>query len=300
LVYAPDSKSGVRKDMSVRVRPPAPTYLKIPIEAEAGVSPLIKLAFTRDPMYFDEFEQPCFHPEQTKGLIEFQRNELLNDALNDGYTAEVARILKNWVREQISATSAGRKLNLLEIGGGAGDFFDEVKDLTAEYVNIEPGQTPLANKDLERLKDPGYMCIKCSAEQIPLRAESFDIVLAIASFDHVPNYRDALREVSRLLTKGGLFIVTLNNRRSWWKVLLSNSSYLKAREEEIAREHYFQWSFSECEAHLKEIIPVREMETITFIPFIPYAWRYMLPVSDFVGKSVLSRFGANILAVCEK
>src|SRR6185295_14402169 len=30
LVYAPDSKSGVRKDMSVRVRPPAPNPFEFP------------------------------------------------------------------------------------------------------------------------------------------------------------------------------------------------------------------------------------------------------------------------------
>jgi ubiquinone/menaquinone biosynthesis C-methylase UbiE len=144
------------------------------------------------------------------------------------------------------------------------------------------------------------MCLKCSAEDIPLPDESVDVILSIASLDHIPDYRKALAEVSRLLRKGGVFILTLNNRRSWWKVLLSRTGYLKRREEEIAREHYFQWSFSECESRLAEFIAVRHIYTTTFVPFIPRLWRALLPVADLFGRPLLRKYGANIIAVCQK
>lgn len=169
----------------------------------------------------------------------------------------------------MALASFGGPVDVMEIGGGTGAFYVRVKNNARTYINIEPGRIPLSGKALERLKDPRYVCLKCSAEQIPLPDESVDVILSIASLDHVPDYRKALSEVSRLLRKGGIFILTLNNRRSWWKVMLSRTAYLKRREEEIAREHYFQWSFSECESHLAEFIPVRHIYTTTFVPFIP-------------------------------
>jgi len=59
-------------------------------------------------------------------------------------------------------------------------------------------------------------------------------------------------EISRILRKNGKFILTLNNRRSWWKLLLSRTDYLKAREQEVAQEHHFQWSFLRCKSSLSE------------------------------------------------
>lgn len=175
-----------------------------------------------------------------------------------------------------------------------------MKSLTRTYINVEPGRIRLSGEALKRLKDPSYMCLKCSAENIPLPDESVDVILSIASLDHIPDYRQALSEVRRLLRKGGILILTLNNRRSWWKTLLARSAYLRRREEEIAREHYFQWSFSECETHLAEFIPVRHVFTMTFVPFIPHLWRLLLPLSDFFGRLFFRNYGANIIAVCQK
>jgi ubiquinone/menaquinone biosynthesis C-methylase UbiE len=224
----------------------------------------------------------------------------MKGALTDGYVAEVARILKAWVREQISVASCGRSLDVLEIGGGDGSLFDSVRDSVSSYVNVEPGRLLLTQRDLARLADPRYMCIKCSAEQIPLQDESVDMVLSIASFDHIPDNRKALEEVVRLLRKNGSFVLTLNNGRSWWKVLLSHTRYLESREMEIANDHYFQWSFAECRSQISDLLTVRKMQTVTFLPFIHHVWRYALPVCDVIGGIFLHRFGANILVVGQK
>jgi ubiquinone/menaquinone biosynthesis C-methylase UbiE len=209
--------------------------------------------------YYDEYGQPCYPVGQEKGLIEFQENRLIKHALANGFTAAVARTLFDMIGRQVALASLSRPADMLEIGGGSGTFYVHVKNSARTYINIEPGRIPLLGEALDRLKDPSNMCLKCSAEDIPLPDESVDVILSIASLDHVPEYRKALDEVSRLLRKGGIFILTLNNRRSWWKVMLSRTAYLKRREEEIDREHYFQWSFSECESHLAEFIPVRHI-----------------------------------------
>lgn len=255
---------------------------------------------TASPAYYDEYGQPCYPVGQEKGLIEFQENRLIKQALADGYTASVANTLFRIIRQQVALAASRGPVDVLEIGGGGGDFYERVKTNARTYINIEPGHIPLSGEALKRLEDPVYACLKCSAEDIPLPDESVDVILSIASLDHVPDYRRALAEVGRLLRKGGVFVLTLNNRRSWWKVLLSRTAYLKRREEEIAREHYFQWSFSECEARLAEFVPVRRIYTTTFVPFVPHLWRPLLPASDLFGASLLPRYGANIIAVCQK
>jgi ubiquinone/menaquinone biosynthesis C-methylase UbiE len=191
-------------------------------------------------------------------------------------------------------------VDILELGGGDGAFFERVKDLARTYVNVEPGRLTLSGAALRRIADDRYACVRCSAEEIPLPDESVDVIISIASLDHVPDYRRALAETRRLLRKGGIFILTLNNRRSWWKALLSRTAYLKRREAEIAKEHHFQWSFDECGAHVSEFLPVSEMRTTTFVPFIPKAWRYLLPAADAVGATFFAKFGANIIGVFEK
>ena len=234
------------------------------------------------PDYFDEYNQPCYLLKQKKGLVEDRNDYLHIDALADGYVTAVSTTLRLWVSQQVSLAAAGRKVDMLEVGGATGVFFDWVKETACTYINIEPCPMLLDEKALERLKDSRYMCIKCSGEDIPLQDESVDIILAISSFDHIPDHRKALREIKRLLRKNGLFILTLNNRRSWWKSLLSGSDYLKKREELIAKDHYIQWSFSECESNLSQFFTIENMCTTTFFTFVPQVWRYVLPITNSI------------------
>lgn len=253
-----------------------------------------------EPVYYDEYGQPCYALNQEKGLFESQDLQLLEDALADGYTAAVAADLHRLVKQQVLLASDGRTIDIVEIGGGGGYFFDCVKEIARSYINIEPGRIALNERAVMRLKDSGYRCIKCSAEDIPLYDESVDVILTIASFDHIPDYRKALAEARRLLRKGGLFVLVMNNRRSWWKLLLSRTDYLRKREEKIAQEHYILWSLSECEAHLSNFMPVIKIHSTTFIPFMPRVWKILLPVTDFFGRLLLPKYGANIIAICKK
>src|SRR6266496_4227013 len=261
---------------------------------------MFQLKLTTPPDHLDEYGRPCYVIDQRKGLYEHQNNHLLEDALADGYITSVGNTLKRWISDEVALASTGRKLDLLEIGGGRGTLFEWVKDSALTYINVDPGRLVPRAGDLERWRDPRYARIGCSAEAIPLEDESVDAIISSASFDHIPEYRKALSEVSRLLRKNGSLILTLNNRCSWWKVLLSGTDNLRKREEEIAREHYFQWSFSECAANLSDIIPVRRMGTLIFLPFVPKVWRHLLPISDRIGGFLTPRYGAYIVAVCQK
>ncbi len=262
---------------------------------------MLQLKLRTAPAYYDPYGLPCYATPQAKGLSEFQDNQLIKGALVEGYTAAVAATLFRLVKQEVLAAAARPGTpDVLEIGGGVGRFFDALKQEVGTYINIEPGLTIIDEQTLAQLNNPKHQVIRCSAEEIPLYDASVDIVIAVASFDHIPDCRKALAEVRRLLREGGAFILVLNNRRSWWKLLLSRTEYLRRREEEIAKEHYFQWSLADCAAQLSEFLTVRKIYSDSYCPYVPRVWRYVLPVCDVVGRRLIPRYGANIIAVCRK
>lgn len=260
---------------------------------------MFELRLTAAPEDYDEHGRPCYAVSQYEGLDENESHHLLARALAEGYTGAVAETLIAWIEDRVVRFSSGHPVDVLEIGGGSGSLFDRFADVARTYVNVDPGGANLSQTDLERLRHPRYTCVRCSAESIPLPDASFEVAIALASLDHIPDYRKALKEARRLLRPGGILIVTLNNRRSWWKVLLARTAHGRRREVEIAREHYFQWGFDECRERVSEFLHVSEMRTVTFFPFVPKAWRVLLPTADVLGKALLRKRGGNVLGAFE-
>jgi len=252
------------------------------------------------PACYDEYDQPCYPVQQTKGLFEFGNYDLMAKSLAEGYDAADAAVLFHLIKREVQEACPGQQSDIVEIGGGNGHFFDNVEELARSYINIEPGKIRLDEKGLRRLQNGKYQCIKCSAEELPLLDECADIVLSCGALDHIPSYEKSLAEINRVLRKDGFFIVQLNNRRSWWKILLSGTEYLRQREQEIAKEHYIQWSLPECEDNLSDFIPLIKIYSTTFFPYVPKVWKWCLPVFNLVGRSLLPKYGGNTIAVCRK
>ncbi|MEP6912589.1 MAG: class I SAM-dependent methyltransferase, partial [bacterium] len=183
-----------------------------------------------EPAFYDEYQQPCYSTAQIKGLAENELGYLVKDAISDGYMDAIANQLLALIKKEVLLASKNKKPDVLEVGDGDGYFFDWLQDDVSSFINIEPGTLNLDSQGLKRTENPKYQAIKCSAENIPLYDDSVDIILACGSFDHIPDYRAALGEINRLLRKGGVFIMLMNNRGSWWKSLLSRTEYLKRRE----------------------------------------------------------------------
>ncbi len=253
-----------------------------------------------EPAFYDEYNQPCYPTSQIKGLAENELDHLIQGAISEGYITEIGNQILRLVRREVLAASGGRPVDVLEIGGGDGYFFDWLQEHVRSYINVEPGQITLDEQGLRRISSPKYQCVRCSAESIPLYDNSVDIILSCGSFDHIPSYRKALGEIKRLLRTDGVFILFMNNRRSWWKSLLSWTKYLKRREREIFREHYIQWSLAECQDRLSEFMPVSKIYSSTLFPYVPKLWRLCLPVFNFIGSLFIPRYGGTIIAVCRK
>jgi hypothetical protein len=66
---------------------------------------MVSLELKVSPTHYDEYGQPCYPVGQEKGLIEFQENRLIKQALANGYTATVATTLFDIIGRQVALAS---------------------------------------------------------------------------------------------------------------------------------------------------------------------------------------------------
>ena len=248
----------------------------------------------------DRYGRPAYPIRQAKGLAQVTSHELTRRSTQEGYTAAVDRQLNAAIRSEVAQIGAAAPVDVLEIGGGSGWTFDLLEPYVRSYVNVEPSDVDLDAAGVERLRGPRYTSIQCSAEDLPLADASFDLVLSLASLDHIPDHRAAVSEIARSLRPSGHFMLELNNKGSWWKRALAGTELLRRREALIAREHYIQWTLEQCVAMLSEHFDVVRARTLTFFPHVPVIWRAALPVADLVGPWLVPGRGGNMLVLCRK
>ena len=100
------------------------------------------------------------------------------------------------------ATTVGQGRTILEIGVGTGRIARPVVDHGCQVVGIDVSAGMLAvaqQRGLDRLLIADMM-------KVPLATASVDAVLAVHVLHHASDWREALREVARVLKPGGLFI----------------------------------------------------------------------------------------------
>jgi len=101
--------------------------------------------------------------------------------------------------------AGGRPARLLDVGAGVGGFLGELSLLAAEvhYSDAEPAA-------VARCARRGFARgVAASADALPYAAESFDLVCLFDVLEHVEDDRRALREVRRVLSHGGLAMLSV-------------------------------------------------------------------------------------------
>ncbi|MDP2642647.1 MAG: class I SAM-dependent methyltransferase [Candidatus Peregrinibacteria bacterium] len=98
-----------------------------------------------------------------------------------------------------------------DVGCGNGRFYEFLKKhKTTKYIGIDNNK-----KLLEKAKkEKNAKFIKGDLLKIPLKKESVNVVLEIASLHHIPSKKlreKAIKEVNRVLKKNGIFIVSVWN-----------------------------------------------------------------------------------------
>ncbi|MBU0618891.1 class I SAM-dependent methyltransferase [Patescibacteria group bacterium] len=118
-----------------------------------------------------------------------------------------------------------RKIKALGISGavldaacGSGQI---LKHLPLESVGIEinPNHAKTAQKNAPQAK-----VIRGDIERIPYPENSFDWLLATEIFEHLPESKPVVKELWRVLKKGGQLIVTVPTRHWLWRLRFLGSA----------------------------------------------------------------------------
>lgn len=119
--------------------------------------------------------------------------------------------------------------DLLDVGGASGVYFDALKSQVTSYHILDV--SPLMIEQARNIKsgDVPLFCHLASAYKLPFPNEHFDTVLAMGVLEYLDEPWKALEEMTRVVKRGGVILVSYPNIQSPMR-RLSQVAYLCFRK----------------------------------------------------------------------
>jgi 2-polyprenyl-6-hydroxyphenyl methylase/3-demethylubiquinone-9 3-methyltransferase len=111
-------------------------------------------------------------------------------------------------------------LSLLDIGCGGGLLTEELSRMGFSVTGIDRSKESLLVAREHAMQ--GGLCIDyqiASAESLPFREATFDVVTCCDVLEHIPNWKDVIKEISSVLRPNGLFFYDTINRTAASRLL---------------------------------------------------------------------------------
>lgn len=204
------------------------------------------------------------------------------------------RTVNPWVLKQIEKHFPDHKdLKVADIGCGGGFLTLELANKGWKATGVDVSESIL---DVGRKRDSQKRVnwVNGTAENLPVPDRHFDVVCMMDVLEHIHQPRQALKEVSRVLKPGGIFIFHTFNRtwRSWLFAAKGLDWFIKD-----SYKHVHDWSMfikpSELKLWMREVgLEARHMEGIhprlISVPF------FQLLVSRRVPENFSFRVGGGL------
>lgn len=117
-------------------------------------------------------------------------------------------MIVDYVADAVFDLTANRPpVEHLDMGAGPGDL---IRRLRTRYPNLRSCAVDY-NPAALTLADVPFGQADLNLDRLPYEECSFDLVTCTEVFEHLENYRHALREAGRVLKPGGLFVVSTPN-----------------------------------------------------------------------------------------
>lgn len=114
--------------------------------------------------------------------------------------------------------------DIIDLGTADGRMLDMVhqKYPDASCAGVEYNQELV---DFGKAKFPDLELIQGDIQSLDFPDNSFDVAIATAVIEHVPDPRKAMREAKRILRKGGIFVLTAPD--PFWEHIATTVGHLK-------------------------------------------------------------------------
>ncbi len=136
-------------------------------------------------------------------MVEFTGERVVPGQVNDDLWSE------HFARYAFARGFAVSK-QVLDCGCGTGYGSAELAQVAAQVVGVDISPQAI---EYARLSYPGPIFTTGSCEALPLPKARFEVVVAFEVIEHLADYRQFIREASRVLAPTGLFIVSTPNKR---------------------------------------------------------------------------------------
>jgi len=162
-----------------------------------------------------------------------------------------------------------KNIKVLDVGGGTGhslcSFFQFPE--TIEYFLLDPNLRLLHDQFIRLFPKLSYLKmahILANAEELPIKNNSFDMVLSISSIDHLSDYKKFIAEAYRVLKTGGTLFVSSHLDQpipSESKTKLKSKIFSPSFWERVARYLYYRKhkvGSDDHTLHLKDEMPIEK------------------------------------------
>ena len=143
--------------------------------------------------------------------------------------------------------------HVLDIGTGEGQIARRLAANGASVVGLDPTKNQLRVAQ-ERGGGPAY--VRGAAQVLPFADSSFDGALACLVFEHIPDHRQSIAEVARVLRPGGRFVFLLNHPL----IQCPGSGWI---DDHILEEQYWRLG-----PYLVEDVVMEELAPGVVLPFV--------------------------------
>lgn len=172
--------------------------------------------------------------------------------------------------------------SVLDIGCGDGFLTNALSSTCKKVTGIDTSLTGISLS--RKIIDNAKVYLACgSASNLPFKGSAFDVVTLIEVIEHIPvaSLKDTIKEISRVLKDGGMFIVTTPNPHN-----LRNRIFHKNMVSTKHEKEYYQEELLEL---FKDFVKV-ELSGI-YLPLPPlsllckscyrFIWQILFPLARY-------------------
>jgi len=221
-----------------------------------------KVTFCQNPStFFYDFRSQV--SSQDKGLLIEQELDFYSNNIFENHVRTSTR------KRYKKTIQLLKPENILDIGCGTGALAETIREDFASYIGFEPSDVP--NRNGCSSPENVFLFHDDVGKELPIRNQSIDLVLFMASYDHIPNPKLIVRDAWNKLKYGGHLMIVMSNYAFWIKSfinLMGSRTFFKHEH-----EHYCVHSPESLEKEILSFVPEAHLEMIDaddlYIPNLP-------------------------------